>query len=214
MFYGINDLGTFILGTIVIVLLPGPNSIYVMSVASRSGVAAGFRGAFGIFVGDAILMTLAAGGAASLVQTTPALFTGLKYAGALYLVYLGINLVRSALRGWRGPAVAEQARSLDGEKPFRVALAISLLNPKAILFFVSYFVQFVAPDYPNPALSFLILAAIVQVSSMLYLATLVFGGVSLAAAFRSRRLMSAVATGTVGSLFVGFGLKLAQATLL
>lgn len=213
MFYGITDLATFILGTIFIVLLPGPNSVYVMSVASRSGVAAGFLGAFGIFVGDAILMTLAAGGAASLIQTTPALFLGLKYAGALYLMYLGVNLVRSALQGWRAPSVAEATPALYREKPFRVALAISLLNPKAILFFVSFFVQFVAPDYPNPALSFLILAAIVQVSSMLYLAALIFGGVSLSAAFRSRRLMSALATGTVGSLFVGFGLKLAQATM-
>ena len=64
MFYGVTDLGTFVLGTIVIVLLPGPNSLYVMTVASRFGVAAGYRGAAGIFVGDLVLMTLAATGVA------------------------------------------------------------------------------------------------------------------------------------------------------
>ena len=82
MDYGITDLGTFILGTIFIVLLPGPNSMYVMTAASRSGIAAGFRGALGIFVGDTILMVLAAGGAATLIQTTPALFLALKYSCA------------------------------------------------------------------------------------------------------------------------------------
>ena len=62
MVYGITDLTTFVLGTIVIVLLPGPNSLYVMTVASQHGVSAGYRGALGIFTGDLILMTLAATG--------------------------------------------------------------------------------------------------------------------------------------------------------
>ena len=71
MFYGVTDIETYIIGTIFIVLLPGPNSLYVMSLASRRGAAAGYRGACGIFIGDAILMVLAATGAASLLQTTP-----------------------------------------------------------------------------------------------------------------------------------------------
>lgn len=212
MFYGITDLGSFILGTIFIVLLPGPNSMYVMTTASKAGIAAGFRGAWGIFAGDSILMALAAGGAASLIQTTPALFLALKYAGAGYLACLGAGLIRSAWRSWRGgPPVREPERAWSGAKPFRVALAVSLLNPKAILFFVSFFVQFVSPDYPHPGLSFLILGIIVQVCSLLFLAALIFGGARLAGAFRHRRRLSALASGTVGSVFVGFGLKLAQA---
>ncbi len=210
MDYGITDLGTFILGTIFIVLLPGPNSMYVMTAASRSGIAAGFRGALGIFVGDTILMVLAAGGAATLIQTTPALFLALKYAGALYLAYLGIGLLRAALRSWKGTEAAQaEHRSWTGAKPFRVALVISLLNPKAILFFVSFFVQFVSPGYPRPEVAFLILGAIVQVCSLLYLSVLIFGGAYLASLFRRQRRLSALATGTVGGLFVAFGLKLA-----
>src|SRR5512139_991592 len=98
MFYGITDLATFVLGTIFIVLLPGPNSLYVMTLASRWGVAAGYRGACGIFVGDAILMVLSASGAASLLRATPELFMLFKYAGAAYLMWIGIGLARS---GWR-----------------------------------------------------------------------------------------------------------------
>src|SRR5574337_1236269 len=101
MFYGVTDLTTFILGTIFIVLLPGPNSLYVMSIASRLGVAAGYRGACGIFLGDTILMVLSATGVASLLQTTPALFMVLKYAGAAYLAWVGLGLLRAAIANWR-----------------------------------------------------------------------------------------------------------------
>ena len=101
MVYGITDITTFVLGTIFIVLLPGPNSLYVMSVASRWGVGAGYRGACGIFLGDAILMVLSATGVASLLQTTPALFAVLKYAGAAYLAWMGLGLLRTARTIWR-----------------------------------------------------------------------------------------------------------------
>lgn len=214
MFYGVTDLATFILGTIFIVLLPGPNSLYVMSVASRWGVAAGYRGACGIFVGDTILMVLAATGAASLLQTTPALFMVIKYAGAAYLAWVGIGLIRSALANWRGGQPAEATPApIDPKHPFKTALVISLMNPKAILFFVSFFIQFVDPGYAHPALSFAILGGIVQVCSALYLSMLIFGGAHLAAQFRKRRRLAAVATGGVGGMFIGFSAKLANATL-
>jgi leucine efflux protein len=213
MFFGITDLTTFVLGTIFIVLLPGPNSLYVMTVASRWGVAAGYRGACGIFVGDTILMILSATGVASLLQATPALFMALKYAGAAYLAWLGLGLLRSAWRLWRHGPEASAPLPADASRPFRTALMISLMNPKAILFFVSFFIQFVSPDYPYPGLSFLILGIIVQVCSALYLSALIFGGAHLAAQFRRRRRLSAAATGGVGGLFIGFGAKLAGAGL-
>ncbi len=82
MAYGITDLATFILGTVFIVLLPGPNSLYVMTVASRHGIAAGYRGAAGIFAGDTVLMLLSTAGAASLLRSTPLAFMVVKYVGA------------------------------------------------------------------------------------------------------------------------------------
>ncbi len=210
MIYGITDITTFVLGTIFIVLLPGPNSLYVMTIASRRGIAAGYQGAFGIFLGDAILMILSATGVASVLQATPALFMLLKYAGAGYLTWLGAGLLRAALRIWQGRAEAKTAQTpTDASHPFRTALVISLMNPKAILFFISFFIQFVSPDYPHPELSFLILGVIVQFFSALYLSVLIFGGAHLAAQFRRRQRLSATATGGVGGLFIGFGIKLA-----
>lgn len=214
MAYGITDITTFVLGTIFIVLLPGPNSLYVMSVASRWGVGAGYRGACGIFLGDAILMVLSATGVASLLQTTPALFAVLKYAGAAYLAWMGLGLLRSARAIWRDGIVDSGGQPPPGAaRPFHTALLISLMNPKAILFFVSFFIQFVDPGYAFPALSFALLGAIVQFVSALYLSVLIFGGARLAQQFRRRRRLSAGATGGVGALFIGFGAKLASATL-
>jgi leucine efflux protein len=87
------------------------------------------------------------------------------------------------------------------------------MNPKAILFFLSFFIQFVDSSYAHTGLSFLILGAIVQTCSAIYLTALIFGGAFLAAQFRRRRRTSAVATGLVGGLFIAFGAKLASATL-
>lgn len=214
MLYGITDLSTYVLGTIFIVLLPGPNSMYVMSVAARQGVAPGYRAACGVFLGDAVLMLLAAIGAASLLRTTPALFAVVKFAGASYLGWVGFGLVRSAVSTWRGRAeVSPPPRAADASRPFRMALLISLMNPKAILFFVSFFVQFVDPAYARPGLSFAILGAILQAFSAAYLSMLIFAGARLAAEFRQRRRLSAAATGGVGGLFIGFGARLAGATL-
>lgn len=220
MAYGITDLPTFILGTIFIVLLPGPNSLYVMALASRHGVAAGYRGAAGIFAGDTVLMLLSTAGAASLLRSTPLAFMLVKYLGAAYLAWLGIGLVRAAWRQWTArPAQVGTAKPTDAKlernagRPFRTAFLISLMNPKAILFFVSFFIQFVDPDYPQPALSFLLLGLIVQVCSALYLSALIFGGVRLAERFGRHQRLAAGGMGAMGTLFIGFALRLASASL-
>jgi leucine efflux protein len=219
MFYGITDLATFVLGTIFIVLLPGPNSLYVMATASRWGVTAGYRGAAGIFVGDTVLMLLAVTGMASLLRATPELFMAIKYAGAAYLAWVGFSLLRAGVAGWRKRGDDTTASAADypvvrgTPHPFRTALIISLMNPKAILFFVSFFIQFVDPAYAHPGLSFLILGVIVQVCSLLYLSVLIFAGARLAAQFRRHRRAAAGATAGVGGVFIGFGAKLATATL-
>ncbi|MGC5012397.1 LysE family transporter [Streptosporangium sp. DT93] len=87
------------------------------------------------------------------------------------------------------------------------------MNPKAILFFVSFFIQFVSPDYHAPALSFLILGAICQVFSVLYLSILIFGGTFLAMRLRARRGLSSGLRAGVGALFIGFGVRPATGPL-
>jgi leucine efflux protein len=213
---GITDLTTFVLGTIFIVLIPGPNSLLVITLASRQGLRSGYFAAAGIFVGDTVLMLLAATGAASALQASPTIFQGLKYLGAGYLAYLGFGLMRSALATYRerGAAATTPAKdTADTTRPFQAALMISLLNPKAIMFFVSFFIQFVDPAYPHPWLSFLILGLIVQFFSLIYLFVLIKGGIGLAHYFALRASLSALTQALVGLIFIGFGLRLASGGL-
>ena len=211
---GITDLWTYVLGTLFIVLLPGPNSLFVLATAAQRGVGAGYRAASAVFLGDAILMLLSALGIASLLKAEPVLFLGLKYAGAAYLFYLGLGMLRGGLQKLRQPLEqAAPAKEVDVAQPFRKALLLSLSNPKAILFFVSFFIQFVDPGYAYPGVSFLVLGTILEVISALYLSFLIFSGGRLAAWFRRRQRLAAGASSGVGALFVGFGVKLASATL-
>ncbi|WP_326820637.1 leucine efflux protein LeuE [Streptosporangium sp. NBC_01756] len=215
MFFGVTDIWTYVIGAFLIILLPGPNSLYVLSTAAQRGVREGYRGAMGVFLGDTVLMVLAAAGAASLLRSTPILFDVVKYAGAAYLAWLGFQMLRGAWRSWRATEISEAVPSekATAENPFRKALTISLMNPKAILFFISFFIQFVDPAYGTPAVPFLILGAICQLFSAVYLSALIFGGTFLARQFRARRKLSAGLTSGVGALFIGFGARLATATL-
>lgn len=215
--FGITDIVTFIIGTIFIVILPGPNSLYTMSIASRFGIKVGYLAAFGVFTGDLILILCTILGAASLLHTFPWLFILLKIIGATYLSYLGIRLIIASFHTWRNIKNTKIAsvEKIESQQihPFRTALTISLLNPKAILFYLSFFIQFVDPHYPYPAISFAILSVIVQITSMLYLSILIFSGFKLAHFFNRRYKVAAVGVAAVGLLFCGFGLKLAFSTM-
>lgn len=214
---GVIDLPTYLVGLVLIILLPGPNSLYVLSVAARRGVRSGYAAAAGVFTGDAVLMTLSAVGVAGVLQANDVLFGIVKYLGAGYLGWLAITMLRAAWGMWRSrrtpveAAVAEQP-AVVGERPYRRALVVSLLNPKAILFFVAFFVQFVDPGYAHPALSFLVLGVLCQIASAAYLSALIFSGARLADAFRRRRALSAAATSSVGAVFLGFAVKLSLAS--
>nr|WP_281196285.1 LysE family transporter [Streptomyces lushanensis] len=98
---GVTDLPTYLVGLVLIVLLPGPNSLYVLSVAARRGIRAGYTAAAGVWCGDTVLMVLSAAGVASLLQANELLFGIVKYAGAGYLTWLAIAMLRTARSLWR-----------------------------------------------------------------------------------------------------------------
>lgn len=216
---GILNISTYIVALVAIVLLPGPNSLFVLSVGAQKGRAQGYKAAAGVFVGDAILMVLAATGGAALLRATPALFSVVKLAGSAYLGFLGFKLLWAAYTEIRqAPVSAALAntgavKASDLNKPFKKALIISLLNPKAILFFISFFIQFVDPAYAHPALSFLVLGVIAEFFSFVYLSALIFSGEAFAKTFRDRLSLKIIGLGSVGVLFLAFAVKLATAHL-
>lgn len=214
--FGITDLAAFLIGTVVVILLPGPNSLFVLSVAARQGVRDGYRAAAGVMVGDAILMLAAVLGVATLAKAYPSAYLVLRLAGAAYLAWLGIGLLRAAWTAWQQAKVGDSVAVSPLTRvanPFSRTVGICLTNPKAILFFMSYFIQFVDPAYPYPGLSFTLLGLMLQAISFVYLSTLIFAGVRLAETFRSRRRLAAGGTGLAGALFMAFSAKLATASL-
>lgn len=220
--FGVVNYLTYVLGAVLIILLPGPNSLYVLALAAQQRKRIGWMAVIGVLIGDSLLILATALGAVTILTTYPALFMLIKYAGAAYLIYIGYNLIRGAISTWRSrntsqseAEIADSVKRLkkaSGMKAFRKALLVSLLNPKAILFFLSFFVQFVDPNYPQPVIPFLILAVTIQIFSLLYLAMLIYAGTLLADAFKKRKKVTAISGGGVGASFVLFAIKLALAS--
>ncbi|MFG2758315.1 leucine efflux protein LeuE [Streptomyces wuyuanensis] len=212
---GVESPLTYALGALLIILLPGPSSLFTLSVAARLGVRAGYRAAVGVFLGETLLMVATAAGLASLLRTNELLFAVVKYAGAGYLTWIAVGMIRAAWALWRrrdernAEDAAVPADPSTGGRLFRRSLVITVLNPKAILFFISFFVQFVDPRYAYPGLSFALLALVYQVISIAYVTALILGGTYLATQFRRRRRLSAGLTTGAGALFLGFAAKLA-----
>ena len=216
--FGITDLTAYIIGSIIIILLPGPNSLYCLSVSAAHGAKKGYRTVAGIFLGDSILILVTVFGMGSLLMLYPVLFTAIILLGGLYLSYLGTKLLISGYQTFRHRAQIADAKPKLITAPmsqnfFYRALLLSLTNPKAILFFLSFFVQFVEPTYPHPFLSFLVLAIILQLISFSYLSVMVFSGKKLSRKFSQSPTLIIASTTFTGVLFIGFAMNLWLAQL-
>ena len=206
---GIIDLPQYLIGVIAVILVPGPNSLYCLSVAGQHGSRAAYRAIAGILLGDSLLILATVFGAGALLHRYPVLFHGIKIAGGLYLAWLGLNLLKSGWLVWQTRRnTTPVTPKVSPRRIFHHALTLSLMNPKAILFFLSFFTQFVRADAPNPLYSFLILALILQSVSFTYLNILAFTGMRLTAVFARSRALAAVGMTLVGFLFIAFAVKL------
>lgn len=206
---GVLNFWTYLAGLIFIIIVPGPNSIYVLKTSTSSGARFGYRAALGVFTGDAILVFLSFIGVASVIKASPTLFMIVRYLGAAYLLYLGCKILYSTLKR-KSQAEGEGVTvSLKSENHFFRALALSLTNPKAILFYISFFIQFVDFNYENAWVPYLVLATILELVSFLYLSVLIFSGYLIAKFLREKKILAKLGNCTVGAFFMGFAAKLA-----
>ncbi|MDF2402262.1 leucine efflux protein LeuE [Aeromonas sp. 5HA1] len=203
---GVVNVLTYLVGLFFIIIAPGPNSLYVLRTGASRGVGPGYRAALGVFVGDAILIFCAYLGVASLIRTTPLLFTLVRYLGAIYLLYLGVKILHANFIAKRE---GQESMVDPDERYFSKALTLSLTNPKAILFYVSFFVQFIDFNYAHTWLSYLVLAGMLEAMSFIYLTLLIFGGTLMARFFRQRQTAARLGNGLIGLFFMGFAVRLA-----
>lgn len=201
---GINDLGTFVVAVILFLMLPGPGTFTLLTATARGGVRAGYATLAGLMLGDQILIAIAATGVAALLQAHPLLFAGLRYVGAAYLIWVGINLLREPAAAVAG----ESAPVQHGRRWFRQALLVGVLNPKAILFYMAFFPLFIDPVRQRGALTLATMAVLIAILSIGWCSVLIFGG-----QFIARRLAGYPRVGVwlrrgVGLCLVVFGLRL------
>ncbi|MPX28529.1 leucine efflux protein LeuE [Moraxella catarrhalis] len=210
--FGTINLLTYFLAVVVVIVLPGPNSLYCLSVSASHGHTAGLRAIAGVLLGDLILIMATVFGVGAMLKQYPQVFDVIKLIGGTYLAYIGTRLIIGAYHTFKNrQAIMKSELSIKPPKKqnyFYRSLSLSLTNPKAILFFLSFFVQFVDPNYDKPWLSFLVLAVILQMVSVSYLTLLVYTGKALAEKFSKRPVLSSLAMFSAAMLFIGFGVNL------
>ncbi|WP_342321011.1 leucine efflux protein LeuE [Kosakonia sp. BYX6] len=204
--YGVLSYWSYFIGAIFIILVPGPNTFFVLKTSVAGGLRNGYVAASAVFIGDAVLMFLAYAGVATLIKTTPVLFNIVRYLGAFYLLWLGFKMLYSTLvQGAR----EEGEHDVHKGDIFKRALVLSLTNPKAILFYVSFFVQFIDIHYAKPGMSFFILASTLELISFCYFSFLIVSGSYVTQWVRTKKKLTKLGNSLIGLIFVGFAARLA-----
>jgi leucine efflux protein len=200
--FDIQNYGAFVAAIIVFQLIPGPGTLAILNATARNGVGAGMGAVSGTLLGDFAFMVAAVAGLAAVMNANPILFQGLQWFGAAYLCWMGVQLLRSSVNG---QAVEEEKK--PGWVYFRQAFAVSITNPKVVLFFVAFFPLFLRPDSSGATLAAMM--AHVTVISFVYQAGLVLIGNWVAAKLRGMPSARKIATRLAGIALIGFGVKLA-----
>jgi leucine efflux protein len=212
--FGIIHFPSYLMGAILIILLPGPNSLYVLALSAERGWQKGLWASVGIVVGDAIIMLSVALGVATVLASSPLTYNLLRLSGAIYLAWLGLGIIRGGLKRFQAKEVTAETSSvlqvggIMRLPPFLAALLLALTNPKAIFFFVSFFTQFVDPGFHQPALGFFYLAVVTQLISMAYLAALIGAGQYCLGLAKAHPNIAASLWLATGTLFIVFSLRL------
>jgi threonine/homoserine/homoserine lactone efflux protein len=202
MFFGISDYGAFVAAIVVFLAIPGPGNLALITSTSKGGVAGGLMATLGVIAGDQVLMWLAVAGVAAVLSTYPSAFAAIQWLGAAYLAWLGWKML-SAKPG-DAPVLNIRPRQF-----FQQALAITLLNPKAIVFYMAFFPLFVDPQTHLGLISFGVMAATIAALTFLYGLGMALLTQHLAERMRANPMVGRVLEKVAGLFLVGFGLKLA-----
>ncbi|MBS0346054.1 MAG: LysE family transporter [Proteobacteria bacterium] len=199
---GITDYPAFVLAVILFLLIPGPGNLALITSTGKGGVRAGLAATCGLILGDQVLLWLAVGGVAALLAMNPLAFQAVQWLGAAYLAWLGLRMLLA--KPGQAPVLNIRPRHY-----LRQALLITLLNPKAIVFYMAFFPLFIDPAR-NPGLAtYGIMALSIAVLTFLYGLIAVLLTHVLAERLRSNPFISRVLEKMAGSVLIAFGIKLA-----
>ena len=199
---GVTDYGTFVVTVIVFLAIPGPGNLALVTSTSKGGIVGGLAATLGVILGDQILMWSAVAGVAALLAAYPDAFHAVQWMGAIYLAWLGIKMILAK------PGAAPVINIKAGHY-LRQAMMITLLNPKAILFYMAFFPLFVDPAKQQGLVTYGFMAATIALLTFLYGLGATLLTHFLAERVRANPMIGRVLEKVAGFFLVGFGIKLA-----
>jgi len=200
--FGVKDYGAFVVAVIVFLAIPGPGNLALITSTGKGGIRGGLGATFGIIAGDQVLMWAAVAGVAALLLAYPTAFHAVQWAGAAYLAWLGLKMLLA--KPGSAPVLNIQPRHY-----FRQAALITLLNPKAIVFYMAFFPLFVDPATHPGVATFAAMAATIAALTFLYGLGAVLLTHFLAERMRANPLVGRILEKLAGAVLIGFGVKLA-----
>ena len=200
--FGIADYGAFVAAIILFLAIPGPGNLALITSTSKGGIRGGFAATLGLIAGDQVLMWAAVAGVAALLTAYPAAFNAVQWLGAAYLAWIGFKMLTA--KPGDAPILNIQPRQY-----FRQAFVITLLNPKAIVFYMAFFPLFVDPAKHQGLVTFGAMAVTVAVLTFLYGLTAVLLTHFLAERMRANPKIGRTLGKLAGVFLIGFGIKLA-----
>jgi leucine efflux protein len=200
--FGITDYGTFIATILLFLLVPGPGNLALITSTTKGGIKGGFGAIFGLLVGDQILMWLAIAGMAAVLAAYPSAFAAVQWLGAAYLAWLGIKMLLA--KPGDAPIL-----NIKPKYFFKQSMVITLLNPKAIVFYMAFFPLFIDPVRHQGMTTYLAMTLTSAVLVFLYGLTSIMLTYFLATKFRANPVLGRALQKIAGLCLVGFGIKLA-----
>jgi threonine/homoserine/homoserine lactone efflux protein len=203
----LTDLITYMAVVLGLFLVPGPAVLLVVTRTAQGGRRAGIATGLGVAAGDLIHALAAAVGLSALLATSALAFTIVKFAGAAYLLYLGIRAIMA-----KGGAAATSATmpAVSPARAFWQAIPAELLNPKTALFFLAFLPQFVHADRAAPFAQFVVLGLVFVAMSAIYTTLLVFAIGPLGRVLKRLSWLAKWQGKIIGSIFIGLGLRVAM----
>ena len=200
--FGIADFGAFVAAIIIFLAIPGPGNLALITSTGKGGIQGGLAATLGIIAGDQVLMWAAVAGVAALLLAYPAAFHAVQWLGAAYLAWLGAKMLLAK------PG-SKPVLDIQPHHYFRQAAVITLLNPKAIVFYMAFFPLFIDPAR-NPGLpTFAAMATTVATLTFCYGLAAVLLTHLLAERLRANPLIGRTLEKLAGVVLIGFGVKLA-----
>ena len=201
-FVGVADYGDFVVAILVFLAIPGPGNLALVTSTGKGGIAGGLGATLGVIAGDQVLLWAAVAGVSVLMAAYPAAFHAVQWLGALYLAWLGLKMLIAKPGG--APILQIRPHAY-----FRQALLITLLNPKAIVFYLAFFPLFVDPVQHQGLKTFGVMAATIAGLTFIYGLAAVLLAWKLAARIRASSKLSMMLQKVAGMVLIAFGIRLA-----